>query len=70
LKKENEYRKEGGNSKVGRKGREKKTTTWSLVPLEKLSVNQQLEAFPIFYGTRRFITAFIRARHCSLPSAR
>jgi len=26
--------------------------------------------FPAFYGTRRFITAFTRVRHCSLSWAR
>jgi hypothetical protein len=58
------------NSEVERKVRKKKLTPWSLVPLEKLTVTQHLKTFPTFYGTRRFITVFTRARHCSLPSAR
>jgi len=33
--------------------------------LEKLT-GLQLVRFPTFYGTRRFITAFTRARHLSL----
>jgi hypothetical protein len=34
--------------------------------LEKLTVSQLVKKFPAFYGTRRFITAFKRARHLSL----
>jgi hypothetical protein len=34
--------------------------------LEKLIVSQPVNKFPAFYGTRRFITAFTRARHLSL----
>jgi len=30
----------------------------------------QLVKFPAFYGTRRFVTMFTRARHCSLFYAR
>jgi hypothetical protein len=41
-------------------------TPWSRVPLEKLTVSQLVKKFPAFYGTRRFITAFTRARHLSL----
>jgi hypothetical protein len=39
-------------------------------PLEKLTVSQLVKKFPAFYGTRRFITAFTRARHLSLSQAR
>jgi hypothetical protein len=34
--------------------------------LEKLPVEQLLKNFPTLYGTRRFITVFIRALHWSL----
>jgi len=34
--------------------------------LEKLTGLQLVKKFPAFYGTRRFIIAFIRARHRSL----
>jgi hypothetical protein len=33
---------------------------------EKLTVPQPVKKFPVFYGTRRFITAFTSARHLSL----
>jgi hypothetical protein len=33
---------------------------------EKLKRPELLKKFPAFYGTRRFITAFTRARHLSL----
>jgi hypothetical protein len=33
---------------------------------EKLPIVQLLKNFPAFYGTRRFITVFIRALHWSL----
>ena len=39
------------------------------VLLEKLTVTQLVKKFPAFYGTRRFITAFTRARHLSLSWA-
>jgi hypothetical protein len=39
---------------------------WSRGLLEKLTVYQLVMKFPAFYGTRRFITAFTRARHLSL----
>jgi hypothetical protein len=39
---------------------------WSRVLLEKLTGFQLLKKFPAFYGTRKFITAFISARHLSL----
>ena len=32
----------------------------------KPSRPEQLKKFPVFYGTRRFIIAFTRARHMSL----
>jgi len=32
--------------------------------------NSHLVEFPAFYGTRRFIIAFRRPRHWSLPRAR
>jgi len=34
--------------------------------LEKLTGFQLVKKFPVFYGTRRFITAFTSARHLSL----
>ena len=43
-------------------------TPWSRVLLEKLT-GFQLVKFPAFYGTQRFITAFISARHLSLSWA-
>ena len=45
-------------------------TPWSRVLPEKLKHPKLLKKFPAFYGTRRFITAFIRARHLSLSLAR
>jgi hypothetical protein len=44
-------------------------TLWSRVLLEKLTDLQLVKKFPTFYGTRRFITAFISARHLSLSWA-
>jgi hypothetical protein len=44
----------------------KSLTAWSRGLLEKLTVSQLVKKFPAFYGTRRFITAFTRARHLSL----
>ena len=41
-------------------------TPRSTVLLEKLTGSQRAKKFPAFYGTRRFITAFISARHVSL----
>ena len=43
---------------------------WSRDLLEKLTGLQLVKKFPAFYGTRRFITAFTRARHLSLSWAR
>jgi hypothetical protein len=45
-------------------------TPWSRVLPEKLKRPELLKKFPAFYGTRRFITAFTRARHLSLSWAR
>jgi hypothetical protein len=45
-------------------------TPWSRVLPEKLKRPELLKKFPAFYGARRFITAFTRARHLSLYSAR
>jgi hypothetical protein len=42
--------------------------SWAL--LEKLPVVQLLKNYPVFYGTRRFITVFTRALHWSLSWAR
>ena len=41
-------------------------TPWSRALPEKLTSPQLVKKFPAFYGTRRFITAFITARHLSL----
>ena len=43
---------------------------WNRVLLEKLAGFQLVKKFPAFYGTRRFITAFTRARHLSLSRVR
>jgi hypothetical protein len=34
--------------------------------LEMRTIEEPLDGFPAFYGTRRFITAFTRALHLSL----
>ena len=39
-------------------------TPWSTVLLQKLTGIQPVKKFPVFYGTRRFITAFRSASHC------
>ena len=39
---------------------------WCRVLLEKLTGLQLVKKFPLFYGTRMFITAFTSARHLSL----
>jgi hypothetical protein len=41
-------------------------TPWSRVLPEKLKRSELLKKFLAFYGTRRFITAFTRARYLSL----
>jgi hypothetical protein len=41
-------------------------TPWSRVLLEKLTGFQIVKNFPAFYGTRRLITAFTKARHMPL----
>jgi hypothetical protein len=33
---------------------------------ENLTVSQLVKKFPVFYGNRKFITAFTTARHLSL----
>jgi len=45
-------------------------TPWRITLLEKLTRSQLVKKFPAFYGTRRFITAFTRARYLSLSWAR
>ena len=45
-------------------------TAWSTVLRKKLIDSQLVNKFKAFYGTRRFITTFTRARHPSLFSAR
>jgi len=42
------------------------STPCSTVLLEKVTVFQLINKFPAFYGTRRFIAAFTRARHLFL----
>ena len=42
---------------------------WSKVLLEKLTGPLLVKKFPASYGTRRFITAFTKARHLPLFSA-
>ena len=44
-------------------------TAWSRVLLEKLTILQLVKKFPAFYGTQRFITTFISARHLFLSWA-
>ena len=44
-------------------------TPCSTAVLEKLTGSQPVKKFPAFYGTRRFITAFISDRHLSLSLA-
>jgi hypothetical protein len=41
-------------------------TQWSRGLPEKLTGSELIKKFPAFYGTRRFITAFTRARHLSV----
>ena len=41
-------------------------TPWSRVLLKKLTVPHLVKKFHAFYGNRRFITAFTKARHLSL----
>ena len=45
-------------------------TWWNRVLLERPIVLQQVNRFPAFYGTRRFITVFTSARHLHLSCAR
>jgi hypothetical protein len=44
-------------------------TPWSRILLEKLTGLQLVKKYPVFYGTRRFITAFMNAHHLSLSWA-
>ena len=44
-------------------------TPWNRVLLEKLTGSQLVKKFPAFYWSRRFTTAFTRARHLSLSWA-
>ena len=46
------------------------TTSWSRSLPKNLTVPRLVRKFPEFYGTRRFITAFTRARHCIKGSVR
>jgi len=39
---------------------------WSRVTLDKLTGFPLVKKFPVFYGTRRFVTAFTNASHLSL----
>ena len=41
-------------------------TSWNRVLLEKLTDPHNVKKLSAFYGTRRFISAFTRARHLSL----
>jgi hypothetical protein len=41
-------------------------TPWSTILLEKVTGLQLVKKFPAFCGTRRFITAFTRARYLSI----
>jgi hypothetical protein len=43
-----------------------KLTPWSRVLPEKLKCPKLLKEFPAFYGIRRFITVYTRARNLSL----
>ena len=45
-------------------------TPWSRIHLEKLTGPQLVKKLPVFYATRRFIVAFIRAHQLSLYWAR
>jgi len=47
-----------------------KLTPWSRALPEQLIVNQLVKKFSDFYGTRRFISVFKRARHWSLSCDR
>jgi len=45
-------------------------TPWRTVLLEKLAGSKLVKKFPVFYGTRRFITIFISGRNLYLSWAR
>jgi hypothetical protein len=42
-------------------------TPWSTVLLKKLTGLQLVKKFPVFYGTRRFITTFTVSATCAYP---
>jgi hypothetical protein len=44
-------------------------TPWCRVPLQKLMLALIVSKFPVFYGTRSFITVFTTAPHYTLSSA-
>jgi hypothetical protein len=44
-------------------------TPWNRVLVEKLTGLKQVKKFPVFYGTRNFITTFTSARHLCLSRA-
>jgi hypothetical protein len=46
--------------------KKKELTPWSRVLLEKLTVNLIVKKLAAFYGNRRFITVFTKARHWPL----
>jgi hypothetical protein len=41
-------------------------TPWYRILFEKMIVTQLIKKISLFYGTRRFITVFTKARHCTL----
>jgi hypothetical protein len=43
---------------------------WNTVLIEKLIVVQLVKKFSFFYGARKFIAVFTKARHWTLSSAR
>jgi hypothetical protein len=45
-------------------------TVWNGVLLEKLTVTQLVNKYPVFYGLRIFIAVFTRTRHWTLSWAR
>jgi hypothetical protein len=45
-------------------------TSWRKTLLENLTATQQVKKLPAFYGSRRFVNVFARARHWSLSWAR
>ena len=55
---------------LSKKPQDRAVTPWCRVLLEKLTDLQLVKKFPAFYGTRRFITAFTRARHLPILSSK